>query len=296
MAEVKWIKITTNIFDDEKIKLIDTMPDRDTLLVIWFKLLAIAGKTNDNGLVYVMKEMPTTDEMLATIFNRPLNTVRLALKTFSTFGMIEINNHVNIVNWEKHQNVDGLDRIREQNRKRQEKLREKKKALALEDKSNVTSRDSNAIDIEEDIEIEKEKEKEIDTKTVRQSFLKLKELIENQFSKTLYPTDIDKIIIFSNQHNVDPLEIYKNSDFLRGLTDKKPTLNMWFNENTYKKMSQGQYVNFKKEVEKIKEVAVLSDENFEIMYSQYKDYGIEIFTGPKKKQFIKTCEVKGIQL
>ncbi|MGL5725560.1 phage replisome organizer N-terminal domain-containing protein [Cetobacterium sp.] len=161
MAEVKWIKITTNIFDDEKIKLIDTMPDRDTLLVIWFKLLAIAGKTNDNGLVYVIKEMPTTDEMLATIFNRPLNTVRLALKTFSTFGMIEINNHVNIVNWDKHQNIDGLDKIREQNRKRQAKLREKNKTISIEDKSNVTSRDSNAIDI--DIELDKD----IDKKNIK---------------------------------------------------------------------------------------------------------------------------------
>ena len=52
MAEVKWIKITTNIFDDEKIKLIDTMPDRDALLVVWFKLLTLAGKTNDNGFLY----------------------------------------------------------------------------------------------------------------------------------------------------------------------------------------------------------------------------------------------------
>lgn len=161
MAEVKWIKITTNIFDDEKIKLIDTMPDRDTLLVIWFKLLAMAGKTNDNGLLYIIKEMPTTDEMLATIFNRPLNTVRLALKTFVSFGMIEVNDHVNIVNWDKHQNIDGLDKIREQNRKRQAKLREKKKVEVIEDKSNVTSRDSNAIEIEEDKELEKDNNKDV---------------------------------------------------------------------------------------------------------------------------------------
>lgn len=156
MSEVKWIKITTNIFDDEKIKLIDTMPDRDTLLVIWFKLLAMAGKTNDNGLLYIIKEMPTTDEMLATIFNRPLNTVRLALKTFSSFGMIEINEHVNIVNWDKHQNIDGLDKIREQNRLRQEKARAKKKSLALEDKSNVKSRDSHGTDIDKELDKEKD--------------------------------------------------------------------------------------------------------------------------------------------
>lgn len=161
MNEVKWIKITTDIFDDEKIKLIDSMPDRDTLLVIWFKLLAMAGKTNDRGLVYVIKEIPTTDEMLATIFNRPINTVRLALKTFSDFGMIKINKHINIVNWDKHQNVDGLDKIREQARLRQARYREKQKNL-LEDKSNVTVTSSNALDI--DIEKEKEIDKKKDKK------------------------------------------------------------------------------------------------------------------------------------
>ncbi|MGL5716164.1 MAG: phage replisome organizer N-terminal domain-containing protein [Cetobacterium sp.] len=241
MAEVKWIKITTNIFDDEKIKLIDTMPDRDTLLVIWFKLLAIAGKTNDNGMVYIIKEMPTTDEMLATIFNRPLNTVRLALKTFSSFGMIEINDHVNIVNWDKHQNIDGLDKIREQNRKRQAKLREKKKTIAIEDKSNVISRDSNAIDIDKEIDIDIDKE--IDNKNNRGQFIEFKEKLEKQFNKPLYPNDLDKIISYSDKYNINPLDIYNDSDYLKGLIDVKPTLAMFFKEETYKKMSQGAYLN-----------------------------------------------------
>ena len=153
MSEVKWIKITTDIFDDEKIKLIDAMPDNDALLVIWFKLLAMAGKVNDNGLIYIVKKMPITDEMLATLFNRPLNTVRLALDTFSKFGMIEINEHINIVNWEKHQNIQGLEKIREQARIRQERHRNKK-ALSENCYSNVTVTLHNAT--EEDIEEEKE--------------------------------------------------------------------------------------------------------------------------------------------
>ncbi len=160
MADVKWIKITTNIFDDEKIKLIDTMPDRDTLLVIWFKLLAMAGKNNDNGFVYIIKEMPTTDEMLATIFNRPLNTIRLALETFSNFGMIEINKHINIVNWEKHQNVNGLDKIKKDNADRQKKFREKKRLELLElESNNVTvTNDSNVtVTLRNDTEEEKKR-------------------------------------------------------------------------------------------------------------------------------------------
>ncbi len=146
MADVKWIKITTDIFDDEKIRLIDAMPDRDAILVMWFKLLTLAGKTNANGLVYIMEKVPTTDEMLATIFGRPLNTVRLALKVFSDLNMIEIKEHINIVNWEKHQNVSGLERIKEQNKIRQRKFKEKKRLI----KSNVTSN----IDIDKNIDID----------------------------------------------------------------------------------------------------------------------------------------------
>ena len=161
MAEIKWIKITTDIFDDEKMKLIDTMPDRDALIVIWFKLLALTGKKNESGLLFLSPKMAYTDEMIATIFNRPLNTVRLALETFQTFDMIEIaeNNVISVINWEKHQNIDGMDKIKEQNRLRQSSYREKQKLLSNNTNSNVTSRDSNAIDKEEEKEEDKNKNK-----------------------------------------------------------------------------------------------------------------------------------------
>src|SRR5699024_6737379 len=100
---------------------------------------------------------PYTDEMLSTIFNRPLSTIRLALKTFEDLGRIVIddNSFISISNWEKHQNIEGLERIRSQNRKRKQRQREREKQL-IEDKSHVTSRDSHATDIELDIDIDKE--------------------------------------------------------------------------------------------------------------------------------------------
>ena len=88
--EVKWIKIVTDIFDNRKIRQIEVMPDGDSILVIWFKLICLAGRINDNGLVYVTEDIPYTDEMLAAQFNRPLATVRLALNIFQKFKMIEI--------------------------------------------------------------------------------------------------------------------------------------------------------------------------------------------------------------
>lgn len=140
MADVKWIKITTSMFDDEKIRIIESMPDADAILVIWIKLLTLAGKNNTNGFIFLSENIPYTDEMLSTIFNRPLNTVRLALQTFKQFGMIDYDdkNFLFLVNWEKHQNIEGLEKIREQTRKRVAKHRENQKALPSDVTLHVT--------------------------------------------------------------------------------------------------------------------------------------------------------------
>ena len=116
MAEVKWIKIVTDVFDDEKTLMIETLPEADSIIVIWFKLLCLAGKQNNSG-VFLMGRMPYTEEMFATVFRRPINTVRLALKTFVDFGMIEIiNNTVTIPNWDKHQSLDAYEKKKERDR------------------------------------------------------------------------------------------------------------------------------------------------------------------------------------
>lgn len=143
MAEVKWIKIVTDIFNDEKILLIESMPEADAIIVIWFKLLCMAGKQNNSGVFLMNGRIAYTDEMFATIFRRPVNTVRLALKTFEQFGMIEIiNNTVTIPNWEKHQQLDALEASREATRNRVARYREKQKQIT--DGSNVTVTSSNA--------------------------------------------------------------------------------------------------------------------------------------------------------
>lgn len=159
MADVKWIKITTDIFDDEKILLIESLPDSYAIITVWFKLLCLAGKQNNSG-VFMLGRVPYTDNMLATIFRMKEATVTMALKTFQQFGMVEIiDGVITIPNWEKHQSLDKLEMAREQTRARVAKHREKQKLLAeCNVTSNVTVTQSNADRIEEDIEIEKDKE------------------------------------------------------------------------------------------------------------------------------------------
>ena len=162
MAEVKWIKIVTDIFDNRKIKQIEIMPDGDTILVIWFKLICLAGSINDNGLIYLTSEIPYTEEMLAAQFGRSLPIVRLALRTFESFGMIEVvDNFLCLPSWEKYQSAEKLAHMRSKNAERQARFRERKRAELAE--KTVTPAlpvtPSNTIDIEEDKEIEREEEK-----------------------------------------------------------------------------------------------------------------------------------------
>lgn len=165
MADVKWIKIVTNIFDNRKVRQIEAMPEGDSILVIWFKLICLAGTINDNGMIYLTPEIPYTDEMLAAQFGRPLNVVKLALKTFQAFGMIEVvDNFLCLPSWEKYQSAEKLEGIRSKNAERQARYRERQRAKmaengvtpALPDALPVTQHNALDIDIEEDIEVEVE--------------------------------------------------------------------------------------------------------------------------------------------
>lgn len=173
MADVKWIKITTDIFDDDKILLIESLPEKDSLIVIWFKLLCMAGKQNNSGVFTLNDRIAYTDEMLATIFRRPINTVRLALQTFEQFGMIDIiDGVITIPNWGKHQNLDQLESRKEYMQNYMKEYRAKQKALTsgkpskvnskVNSKANVNTAEKNKKRIDKEIEIEEEKrEKEI---------------------------------------------------------------------------------------------------------------------------------------
>lgn len=152
MAEVKWIKIVTDVFDDEKILMIESIPEADSIIVIWFKLLCLAGKQNNSG-VFLMGHIPYTDEMFATVFRRPLNTIRLALQTFERFGMVEIvNDTVTIPNWDKHQSLDSYEKKKERDRLYQAKRRAEQKALikkSSDKSSDIVVSEESRLDKEE---------------------------------------------------------------------------------------------------------------------------------------------------
>lgn len=156
MADVKWIKITTNMFDDEKIDFISSLPEGHSIFYIWIRLLTMAGRCNAGGYIFLTEKIPYTDDALASRFKMNLNIVRLALETLSRLEMIDIDNKgIRLVNWDKYQNVDRLDKLREYDRERKRLEREKAKQIPAECPAD-NPRNSGGLDIDKDIDIDKE--------------------------------------------------------------------------------------------------------------------------------------------
>lgn len=166
MAEVKWIKITTDIFDDEKILLIESLPDAYAIITVWFKLLCLAGKQNNSG-VFMMGRIPYTEKMLATIFRMKEATVSMALQTFEQFGMVEIvDGVITIPNWGKHQNLDQLENKKAYMRNYMKEYRDKQRLLTSGDNSCKsyckTNSKTNVSQADKDIDKELDKDKELE--------------------------------------------------------------------------------------------------------------------------------------
>ena len=205
MSRVKWVKLWVGINDDEKMKLIDGMENRDVIFYIWIRLIIQAGKNNSKGDIFLAENMPYTKEMLSVIFNRPIEQIEAALKILVDLRMIEVNdsNFIKILNWEKHQNIEGLEKIREQTRKRVEKYREKNKCNA-----DVTEQKKSEIENKNEIKIEVEKKSKIENEKEIKIEIEGKDEIENK--KEIKMEIEEKGEINNKDENV--IEIKKNSE------------------------------------------------------------------------------------
>ena len=135
MSEVKWIKLSVDIFDDEKIEAIGTLPDGNMIQLVWLKLLCLAGKCNEGGLLMVTRELPYTDEMLAKRFDMEIGQVQRALDIFQRAEMIEVIENIYMVsNWAKYQSTQSLEEMKAKHRERQRNYVERKKQKLMEEK------------------------------------------------------------------------------------------------------------------------------------------------------------------
>ena len=157
VAEIRWVKLTTDMFDNRKIKHLRRLPEGNSIVLIWVMLLTMAGRCNSGGMIFLTENIPYTPKMLADELDFEENTVKLALQALEQLNMVVTNQgFFSIAGWDEYQNVEGMDKIREQNRLRYKKWYDKQKSLPNAN-PNVSLTQPNAT--EEDIE-EKELEKD----------------------------------------------------------------------------------------------------------------------------------------
>lgn len=273
-SDVKWIKICSDIFDDEKIMLIENLPSADGIIVIWFKLLCLAGKNNNSGFFILNDKIAYTDEMLATVFRRDINTVRLALKTFENYGMIEIVSGVyTIPNWGKYQNLDKIEQKSQYMRNYMQEYRKKQKDKIecktnsklygkVNSKTNVSSAevynkelDNKELDNKEK-EIEEENDLIVSKDTIRQTDVQriitewnsLEEFGINPV-KRMTPKREQAVKARIRQNHIDDIleaiENIRHSSFLQGQNKNgwMVTFDWFLKPGNFAKVFEGQYAD-----------------------------------------------------
>lgn len=245
------------MFEDEKIDFIESLPEADSILIIWIKLLTLAGKCNVGGFIFLTEKIPFTVEMLAHRFRRPLSTVKLAVETLIKLEMItpDDNDFLKITNWEKHQNIEGMEKIREQTRKRVAKYRKNQKLLK---DSNVTVTLRNATEEEGDIDIEEDREvvvepqlskKDINMIIKKWNSLKLQQLKSINPNTNRHKMLKARISEYSLAEIGLAIDKINESSFLKGQNKKNWIITFdWFvRPNNFAKVLEGNYEDRRKD-------------------------------------------------
>ncbi len=262
MADVKWIKITTDMFDNRKIKHLRRLPDGNSIVLIWVMLLTLAGRCNSGGMIFLTENIPYTPKMLADELDFEESTVQLALQALEQLCMIQTNGDgfLAVTGWKKHQNIEGMEKIRAQNRERKQRQRLKQKELLLAGDGHVTVTGSHAI--EEDIErrirediiltVSKDTVCSTDVQRIAEAWNSLSSLGIASISKITPKTNREQMLKKRiKDYGVDAIlqaiNNIRNSDFLQGKGKHGFIITFdWFiRPNNFPKVLEGNYDNQK---------------------------------------------------
>lgn len=153
MEKVRWIKLSTDIFSNRKIKILLKERDGDTYFRMWIQILTIAGECNRNGGLYISDNSPFKIEDFTNIIGKSSKTFTKVLQKFVDLGMLIYKDDTYFVkNWNKYQSTEKFNKII-------------KSAKVIGENENEKSSENDTIDkIRKDKNIieEKRKEKGID--------------------------------------------------------------------------------------------------------------------------------------
>jgi len=237
---------------NKKIKRIRTLPEGNNIVLIWVLLLAQAGECNKSGALYLTDTLPFRVDDLAVEFDFEIQVINLAIITLEKFSMIEVFDEViYIKNWGEYQNIDGLEKMREQARVRTASYREKLKQIPPCDVTcDVTVTHCDATELDLDKDLDKELDKEVIPYSTVVSYLnsessskykvsssKTKDLIKARWNDGFRLDDFKTVIdkkVASWSNNPDMVK------FLRPETLFGPKFEGYLNEKSITKPPDGQ--------------------------------------------------------
>lgn len=239
MTKVSWIRLEIDMFDNKKIRHIRKLPEGNNIVLIWMMLLTMAGRCNSNGIIFLTENIPYTNKMLADELDFDESVIELALTILEKFGMITRDGTLlSIPGWEEHQNIDGLEKIREQTRKRVAEHRKRQKELSEEERMP---------EITDQISCEKDSVKPGDVQNVIDEWNKLQKLgIQPVIRMTPKRSQLLKARIreYGMEKVMEAIEKVKKSDFLTGRKkDFIITFEFFINPNKFIKILEGFYDN-----------------------------------------------------
>ncbi|ALB44514.2 replication protein [Clostridium beijerinckii NRRL B-598] len=218
MKERRYVRFRVDMYEDTKFKIIDRMTNRDLIYYVWNRVVVLAGKVNQEGELYMSRNIPYTVETLSIEFNREISEVKAAFDVLINLEMIEIvdNNIYKVKNFVKHQNIKVKEKTESVKKENETKILEK---IDMDKNKGIEVSPKNVIPI-------KEKE-EVDTKENKDNEIAILK-VDDQKSNSENESDDNSNVIEakkeeSDQHNNSTVifEVKKNSSKKKKRVNKK---------------------------------------------------------------------------
>ena len=102
--------LDVDFFENHKVKALAETPDGQLKIIVWLKLLAYAGKLNDEGRIYEHKGETLNRKFLSRLCGVTETQIAEFLKEYKRLRMIRFDTDktMRLVNWSKYQNATSF--------------------------------------------------------------------------------------------------------------------------------------------------------------------------------------------
>jgi len=227
MEKIPWFKFYTGFFKRQSVTLISNLRNSEAIIIVLIKLICMATETNDRGYVYITPERPYKLKEIAAYMSKSTKVMENILNILQEYGEIEIEKDgmIFVTSWSEEQNVDRLEILKANHRKRQSEYRKRKiikdnDALRQRDVTcDITVTKSDAGE-EEEYEYEKENEYEELNKDINDDVYDIISYLNNKLSTDYNPKDKLIIEMIKSKFSMG----YKKEDFFKVIDNK---INSW---------------------------------------------------------------------